>query len=165
MARDAQLNGRAARDAARIFELQAEIDDLQRQIDELAYDRDDLTAQLAATRRELVKLRVLAFEPVRSDQCAKVRHLHEQDARDHMRHIAFVEVGDRFHLYQCGQCPPMPVFGTQPWHVAHCRDDCGDTVWVAAHVLHHSCGCRRSKHGELLWPCDRHTLRLRGGAA
>ena len=162
MARDAQLNGRAARDAARIMELQAEVDDLRGQVDELAFDRDELTEQRDQALAQVAAL----LEPNVPGQCVKVRHLHRADAHAHARKLAFAQPGDRFHTYDtCHTCPPMPVFDTRPWHVAHCRDDCGDTIWVQEHVLYLACGCRRSRHDELLWACDQHTLRLRQGAA
>lgn len=156
MARDARLNRRTGQDAARILELTDEVADLHRQIDTLAEDRDRLVEKLRETRAALA-------EATKPPACVKVRHLHQEDAYQHAVMLAFAQPGDVFHVYTtCRHCAPMPIFQTQPWHVSHCSDSCGEhVVSYDGIILEHGCGCRHSRTGEHLWVCRSH---MQGGA-
>jgi hypothetical protein len=164
MARDSSINRVAAEREAVILALRQEVAELSAHVDELALDRDErddtiagLRAELAAKDEEIAGL----LETVPMGECRKVRHLHEDDARRHAINLAAGNPGIGFHWYVCGKCVPMPVFNTQPFHVAHCNETtCTRYVMVRQKTVHRRCGCRWSLHDELLWACERHTLRV-----
>lgn len=156
-----QLGPDAATRAA-LDEARAEAAELAGHVDALAYERDDLSDRLERAKQANADLRKnfrAAYEPQQVGECRKIRYLHREDAHEHAEDLARVQPGEVFHTYWCRLCPRYPR-GGRPWHVAHCNDECADSVVLLLperRVLQRGCGCASDVHTHaVVWTCTSH---------